>query len=240
MEVKSYMRISTIFFLGVLFFFVFFIRIGAACDFSMTAEACLKAAQVSLDQFDNSLSLNQRKVLKETAFSEKDFLSPSLRLAWEERSKIKEDRDLWIQVVALKKAILELDSKNSSSKEADKIAHTVIQSFKEQRQEYKMIRPAVLHNMFVNTGFKKEGFCWHWARDLLKRLNSLELNQYRIQWGTAYEGKLREHNCLVVIPKGGKFEEGLVLDGWRKSGKPYWCRVNKDHYPWKFGEYAGE
>jgi len=66
------------------------------------------------------------------------------------------------------------------------------------------------------------------------------LNQYRIQWGTAYEGKLREHNSLVVIPKGGRFEEGLVLDGWRQSGKPYWCHVNKDHYPWKPGEYAGE
>ena len=229
-------------FLVVLLFSTFIGRFCTADDFSsMTAEDCLKKAQRVLEQFDQSLSLNERKVLKETPLSEKYFLSPDLHLALETRAKLKGERDLWTQTVDLKKAFLDLDPKEKGSQnEADQMARIVTRSFEDQRKKYGMIRPAVLHNILINTGLKKEGFCWHWARDLLQQLQTLDLRYYTIQWATAHEGKLREHNSLVVIPRGGRFEEGLILDGWRKSGKSYWCRVNKDHYPWKPGEYVGE
>jgi hypothetical protein len=34
----------------------------------------------------------------------------------------------------------------------------------------------------------------------------------------------------VVTAKGQPFEEGIVLDAWRRSGKLYWALVKKDKY----------
>jgi hypothetical protein len=166
---------------------------------------------------------------------------------YEERQKSKSDLDYWENIARLKQDILNLpvnptESVNESRRvaEADLIARTGIDGFKELQEKYEMIRPALLHNLLVNMKIKKEGLCWHWARDLMIKLRKLNLKAYELYWASAREGSLREHNTVVVSSKGMSLEEGLFLDGWKHSGQPYWMRVKEDKkHPWKPGRTVG-
>lgn len=102
--------------------------------------------------------------------------------------------------------------------------------------EYRAVRPAILHNCLVNSGLKKRGLCYHWAEDLLAQLEAFRLSTLEVRWGIARAGTVREHNALVVTARGQPFEDGIVLDGWRRSGRLTWLPVKADHYPWLEGE----
>ena len=78
--------------------------------------------------------------------------------------------------------------------------------------EYRVVRPAVLHNVLIRVGLKNRGLCYHWAEDLLKQLNALDLKNYQLHWGVAHRGsELREHNSVVITASGQAFERGLVF-----------------------------
>lgn len=216
---------------------------------TVNAESELQSARQRLSTFDQTLSLQDRKQVSETDFRDRDHLTPYLRSLASKRRGLQETVLYWERTVHLKKDILSLtgddkshenDNQRERWQEAGLIAQTAIQAFEELRSKYQMIRPAVLHNILVNSKLKKEGLCWHWTRDLMKRLNGPHLKEYDLLWITAREGKLREHNSLVVVPHGRGYEEGILLDGWRKSGVPFWIKVSQDHYPWKMGSYAGD
>jgi hypothetical protein len=101
-------------------------------------------------------------------------------------------------------------------------------------EEYRLVRPAVAHNLLVVLGIKDRGLCYHWTEDLMQRLQALHLKSFQLHWGVAYRGSvLREHNCIVITALGQGFDKGIVLDPWRNSGNLYWVPVNKDSYPWK-------
>jgi hypothetical protein len=118
--------------------------------------------------------------------------------------------------------------------EAGRVAETAIGYSAELAAEYRLVRPAALHNLFVRMGFKDRGLCYHWTADLLRRLQSLNLKSYQLYWAVAHRGsELREHNSVVITARGHAFEDGIVLDPWRNSGDLYWTRVNTDHYPWR-------
>ncbi len=200
-----------------------------------SSEENLTRAQNVLAQFDQSLSLNDRALIKNTP---KSNLSPHLQELREERLKLMAEKDKNLQIVSLKKSLLQLPSDHPlSSEEADRIAQTTIDTFEASKNDFEMIRPAALNNIFVNMKLKDSGLCWHWARNLLYSLDRITLKTFSFHWVTAYEGKLREHNAIAVYARGRDFEEGLVLDGWRHSGKPYWGPVKGDHYPWAWGEF---
>ena len=125
-------------------------------------------------------------------------------------------------------------NRHSNLIEAQRIAQEALNYSAYLAEEYDLIRPAVLHNLFVRLGFKDRGLCYHWAEDLMRRLKSLELKAYQIHWGVAYRGSdLREHNSVVITAKDQAFEEGIVLDPWRNSGELYWALVKSDRYPWQ-------
>ena len=42
-----------------------------------------------------------------------------------------------------------------------------------------------------------------------------------------------EHNCIVVTACQQLFAEGVVLDAWRHSGRPWFGSVATDKYPWQ-------
>ena len=42
----------------------------------------------------------------------------------------------------------------------------------------------------------------------------------------------REHSSVVLTAPGQPFDEGIVLDAWRHSGRLYWGAVKTDKYPW--------
>jgi len=118
--------------------------------------------------------------------------------------------------------------------EARQVAQTAITYAGDLAAEYELVRPAVFHNILVRIGLKDRGLCYHWTEDLMKRLQSLELETYQLHWGVAHRGsELREHNSVVITASGQPFESGMVLDPWRHSGDLYWVRIKKDTYPWK-------
>ena len=118
--------------------------------------------------------------------------------------------------------------------EAGRVAETAVTYADDLIAEYNLVRPAVLHNVLVRMGVKDRGLCYHWTEDLMKRLQSLELETFQLYWGVAYRGSdLREHNTVVITAKGQAFEQGMVLDAWRNSGDLYWTLVEKDSYPWE-------
>lgn len=211
---------------------------------SVHADAAQKrqSAQVQWQSFQTKLSTQVRVRLRQTAPRERVQLSPRLRRLYDERSELKFQLEYWENVLALKSDLLALPVAGNSDaiptpervEEAEIIAKTAITAFAELKEKYQMGSSALLSNMAINMGLKKEGFCWHWARDLKKRLLALKLQTYNLYWATAREGSIREHNTVVLAPKGTAFEEGLFLDGWRYSGKPFWMRVAEDEkYPWQ-------
>ena len=125
-------------------------------------------------------------------------------------------------------------SQQSDPLEARQVAETAITYSNQLADEYRLVRPAVLHNLLIRVGLKDRGLCYHWTEDLLKRLQALDLRSYQLHWGVAYRGSdLREHNSVVITARGQLFEKGMVLDPWRNSGDLFWALIDADQYPWK-------
>jgi hypothetical protein len=122
----------------------------------------------------------------------------------------------------------------SNPAEARQVAETAVTYASHLAAEYRLVRPAVLHNVLVRMGFKDRGLCYHWTEDLLQRLQQLKLKNYHLHWGVAHRGsELREHNSVVITALGQNFGEGMVLDPWRNSGDLFWALVKDDSYPWQ-------
>lgn len=135
-------------------------------------------------------------------------------------------------VMALRDQLAALSPKVRRA-EAERVAVCAFETSRALAREYGMAGPANFHNFLVNTGLKKRGLCHHWTRDLMQRLAALKLGTLDLHWGAARAGTLREHNALVVTAKGAPFATGLVLDGWRRSGRLYLGAVASDRYPWR-------
>ena len=91
-----------------------------------------------------------------------------------------------------------------------------------------------LHNVLVYWGLKERGFCWHWQHDLAARLSGaahpqLELHRIVADAGSTWH----EHHALAVTPPGGSWDEGIVLDAWRREGVLWFGPVKTDSYPWR-------
>jgi len=122
----------------------------------------------------------------------------------------------------------------TETEEARMVAETSIRYSMALADAYRLIRPAIVHNMLVQLGLRDRGLCYHWTEDLMERLQALPLKSYQLHWGVAYRGSdLREHNTVVITVKGQEFKKGIVLDPWRNSGDLYWVSVGKDRYPWR-------
>jgi hypothetical protein len=139
----------------------------------------------------------------------------------------------WDRVNALEEDLVALNH-HSDSDEARQVAETALRASVFLTEEYRLVRPPILHNLFVQMGLRDRGLCYHWTEDLMYLLHTIELNNYQLRWGVAYRGSdLREHNTVVITANGQPFENGLILDPWRYSGKLYWVVVKDDKYPWK-------
>lgn len=99
-------------------------------------------------------------------------------------------------------------------------------------REYRVVRPAIFHNVLVNLGIRKRGLCFQWADDLSARLETLHLQTLQIRRGVARLDTRREHSSVVLTAVEQPFEQGVVLDAWRHSGRLFWGAVRDDKYPW--------
>jgi hypothetical protein len=95
--------------------------------------------------------------------------------------------------------------------------------------------PPLLNNYMRNQGKVEYGLCIDWTYAMRQRMRGLGLDSFDWFWGIANEGsELREHSTLVAVAKGAPFEQGVVLDPWRNSGKLFWAAIGKDpKYDWK-------
>ena len=144
-----------------------------------------------------------------------------------------DDQAYWDKVRQLEQELIGLSAAIDKT-EARILAETAVREAAVLAEEYQLVRPAVSHNLLVVFGVKDRGLCYHWAEDLMKRLDALDLKSVQLHWAVAYRGsELREHNCVVITGSGQPFLQGIVLDPWRNSGNLYWVRVTEDSYPWK-------
>lgn len=118
--------------------------------------------------------------------------------------------------------------------EADAVARCAFTTGRELKREWGVVWPPGLQNFLVNTGKKKGGLCFHFATELLRRLDALKLQTLELHWAESFERTASEHNVIVVTAKGQPFQEGILLDNWRYGGRLVWGPVTGDpHYEWK-------
>ena len=118
------------------------------------------------------------------------------------------------------------------------VADTAIRTSMALAKQYELVSPPLWHNFLVNQGVKKRGLCCDWTTDLLKQLRKLDQKSFDFHWGIAHaDTPWRIHNTVVATGKGQAFDEGIILDPWRNSGRLFWTRVKADRYPWKFRQY---
>jgi len=104
-------------------------------------------------------------------------------------------------------------------------AHTTARSLPRQ---YHLVLNPEFQCFLVNIGARKRGWCGHWTQDIGARLKELKLKTLVLHWGVAYERTSSENNCLVVTARNQPFQDGIIIDGWRRAGRLFWCTVKKD------------
>jgi len=104
-------------------------------------------------------------------------------------------------------------------------AHTKARSL---AREYRVALNPEFTVFLVNVGLRKRGWCGHWAQDIGARLKELKLKTLVLHWGVAFDHTSSENNCLVVTARNEPFQDGIILDGWRRAGRLFWCPVVKD------------
>lgn len=122
----------------------------------------------------------------------------------------------------------------ASQKESIKLSRDIFQKTMLLTTEFELTSPPLWHNTLVNIGVRKKGLCYHWSDTLYLYLSTQGYTSVEFHLVVANIGEyLWEHNALVVVKKGGKIEEGIVVDPWRDSGKLYFSKVNEDRkYKW--------
>jgi hypothetical protein len=118
--------------------------------------------------------------------------------------------------------------------EAQRVARCAYVTGRELKKEWGVVWPPGLMNLLVNTGARKGGLCFHFATELLHRLDGLKLETLDLHWAESYERTMSEHNVIVVTAKGQPFQEGILLDNWRFGGRLVWGPITGDReYRWK-------
>jgi len=121
-----------------------------------------------------------------------------------------------------------------SAAEADKMAVTAIEESVKLSAVYKPLRLPWTNNWFVNLGLRKRGLCWQWRNDLFPPLFRLKSKTLELHLATTKRGTAFEHNGIVVTAQGQPFDQGIILDPWRKGGRLWWGRFDQDkRHPWK-------
>lgn len=131
----------------------------------------------------------------------------------------------------LAECLRQLDPSVDAS-EAALAAETACSYSAELGREYRVVWPPIWHNFLVNIGLRKRGLCYQWADDLSAKLETLHLCTLELHRGVARLDTPREHSSVVLTAWGQPFDQGIVLDAWRHSGRLYWAGVKQDKYPW--------
>lgn len=137
------------------------------------------------------------------------------------------------EVAELARAILALGAE-VDPQEAMRAAQVTYDYTYQLSQEYQITDRPLVHNTKVNLGSKPRGLCWHWAEDIEARLKKERFRTLDIHRAVANAFNIRlEHSTSIISKKGDDFQQGIVLDPWRKGGVLFWSPVSEDRrYVW--------
>jgi len=122
---------------------------------------------------------------------------------------------------------------NIDPAEARLLAHEAVAYPRVLANQYKLVKPAYWQNVLVNYGYRDNGLCWQWTRDMAKHIQARKWKSFDFFHGTANRRRFNEHNSLIVTAKGQGVRQGLLLDPWRNSGELYWKMAKDDpKYHW--------
>lgn len=131
-------------------------------------------------------------------------------------------------IKALRDAIVALGS-DVDPAEADKLSLTVHQKARELAKKYRIVLNPSFQNLLINIGARDRGYCAHYVRDIGTVLREMKFKTLVLHWGAAWARQPDESNCLVVTARNQPFEEGIIMDAWRRAGRLYWCKIHEDH-----------
>ena len=118
--------------------------------------------------------------------------------------------------------------------EAEQLSVTAHTTARSLARQYHIVLNPEFQCFLINIGLRKRGYCGHWARDIGERLKDLQLRTLALHWGAYKPGTTGESNCVVITARNQPFQDGIVIDGWRRAGRLYWAKVTKDdEYQWK-------
>ncbi len=121
----------------------------------------------------------------------------------------------------LRQRIVDLDPRVNPD-EARRVASIAYTTGRELAQKWQMVSSPGVQVFLINIGAKKGGYCYQFATELLLRLDAQKLQTLDLHWAESDAGTDTEHNVIVVTAKGQPFEQGLMLDNWRRSGRLLW------------------
>ena len=114
-------------------------------------------------------------------------------------------------------------------KEAQLISVTAHTTARKLAKDYHVVLNPEFQAFLVNVGARKRGWCGHWAQDIGTHLKELKPKTLVLHWGVAYDHTSSENNCLVITARNQPFTDGIIVDGWRRAGRLFWCPVIQDH-----------
>jgi len=128
----------------------------------------------------------------------------------------------------LRNALIALSPRTVDPKEAQLLSETAHRTSRQCAREYGVAGDPALHNYLINIGVRKKGICADYTHDIGAKLKEFRFKTLVLHWGAAWAKESDENNALVVTARNQPFLNGIVLDGWRRSGKLFWCAVKDD------------
>jgi len=129
----------------------------------------------------------------------------------------------------LRNALIALSPRTVDPREAALLSETAHRTSHQCAREYGVTGDPAVHNYLINVGVKKRGICADYAHDIGAKLKEFRFKTLVLHWGAAWAKESDENNALVVT--------GIVLDGWRRGGRLFWCAV-KDDWEYESGRHG--
>ena len=112
--------------------------------------------------------------------------------------------------------------------EARRVTYIAYTTGLELARKWEMGSSPTMHSFLINIGAKKGGYCYQFATELLARLEAQNFKTLEFHWAESDPGTDTEHNVIVVTARGQPFEQGIMLDLLRRSGRLLWGPLTGD------------
>jgi hypothetical protein len=131
-------------------------------------------------------------------------------------------------IADLGNALIALSPRTVDPREAALLSETAHSTSRQCAREYGVTGDPAVHNYLIHIGVKKRGICADYAHDIGAKLREIRFKTLVLHWGAAWPKESDENNALVVTARNQPFVDGIVLDGWRRGGRLFWCKVTDD------------